>query len=242
MSDTNTPATTEEKSRILLVEDDVALQALTKYNLEKMGYTVSVASSGTEALDQAMSRRPDLIILDWMLPGGMSGVDVCRKLRSAENLTDVPVIMLTARAEEEDTIRGLENGADDYLVKPVSFPTLDARIRALLRRLTASYDQLRFEDILLDTTRHKVERAGRRLQLGPTEYRLLEFFMRAPGRVFSREHILRSIWGENIHVEIRTVDVHIRRLRRELNAPGEYDPIRTVRSAGYALEVEGSST
>jgi two-component system phosphate regulon response regulator PhoB len=150
--------------------------------------------------------------------------------------------MLTARAEEEDTIRGLENGADDYLVKPVSFPTLDARIRALLRRLTASYDQLRFEDILLDTTRHKVERAGRRLQLGPTEYRLLEFFMRAPGRVFSREHILRSIWGENIHVEIRTVDVHIRRLRRELNAPGEYDPIRTVRSAGYALEIEGTST
>ena len=149
--------------------------------------------------------------------------------------------MLTARTDEAGSISGLETGADDYLVKPVSFATLDARIRALLRRLNVSYDHLRFDDITLDTTRHHVERSGRRVQLGPTEYRLLEFLLRAPGRVFSREQILHAIWGRNIHVELRTVDVHIRRLRRELNAPGEKDPIRTVRSAGYALEYSTDS-
>ncbi|WP_198945850.1 response regulator [Acetobacter sp. DsW_063] len=223
-------------ARLLVVEDDPSLQVMMRYNLEKLGYAVDVASDGAAALNAVSAARPDLVLLDWMLPGGMSGLDVCRRLRALPGDNAIPVIMLTARSEETDAISGLENGADDYLTKPCSIATLDARIKAMLRRMNVTYDELRFEDIVLDPTKHRVERSGRKIQLGPTEYRLLEFFMRRPGRVFSREDILKAIWGENIHVEIRTVDVHIRRLRREINAPGEADLIRTVRSAGYALD------
>ncbi|GBR00438.1 response regulator [Acetobacter oeni] len=223
-------------ARILLVEDDPSLQVMVRYNLEKAGYVVETAGDGARALDLAVSFRPALVLLDWMLPGSLSGIDVCRRLRELPGSRDVPVIMLTARSEEADAIRGLENGADDYLTKPCSMATLEARIRAMLRRVAGPSDVLEFDDIALDLVRHRVERGGRTLQLGPTEFRLLEFFMRRPGRVFSREDILKAIWGENIHVEVRTVDVHIRRLRKEINAPDERDLIRTVRSAGYALD------
>lgn len=224
-------------ARILLVEDDPALRIMVSYNLEKSGYTVGTAESGEEALEQMSSFRPSLVLLDWMLPGALSGMEVCRKLRAQSATRDIPIIMLTARSEEADAIRGLENGADDYLTKPCSMATLEVRIRALLRRTAGSADELLvFDDLRLDLVRHRAERAGRQLSLGPTEFRLLEFFMRQPGRVFSRDDILKAIWGAGIHVELRTVDVHIRRLRKEINAPGEKDLIRTVRSAGYAFD------
>lgn len=222
--------------RLLLVEDDASLQIMMRYNLEKLGYVVETAENGLAALALVSTFRPNLVLLDWMLPGSLSGLDVCRRLRALPESAELPIIMLTARSEEADTIRGLQTGADDYLSKPCSIPALDARIKAMLRRLNVTQDVLRFEDISIDLVKHRVERGGRTLQLGPTEFRLLEFFMRRPGRVFSREEILKSIWGESIHVEIRTVDVHIRRLRKELNDPGERDLIRTVRSAGYALD------
>ncbi|MCE0744449.1 phosphate regulon transcriptional regulator PhoB [Acetobacter sicerae] len=225
--------------RILVVEDDPALQVMLRYNLEKQGYRVEVAGDSESAQAAFSSFRPALVLLDWMLPGGASGLDLCRRFRASPGGHELPIIMLTARSEEADSIRGLETGADDYLTKPVSMATLEARIRALLRRTQAPAETLAFEDIVLDLVKHRVERGGRSVQLGPTEFRLLEFFMRRPGRVFSREEILRSIWGENIHVEIRTVDVHIRRLRKEINGPDEKDLIRTVRSAGYALDSEG---
>lgn len=225
--------------RLLVVEDDPSLQVMLRYNLEKQGYRVEVADDGETALTAISGFRPSLVLLDWMLPGNLSGIDVCRRLRGMPGGHELPVIMLTARSEEADAIRGLETGADDYLTKPVSMATLEARIRALLRRAQGPSELLHFEDIVLDLVKHRVDRGGRSVQLGPTEFRLLEFFMRRPGRVFSREEILRSIWGENIHVEIRTVDVHIRRLRKEINGPGELDLIRTVRSAGYALDNEG---
>ncbi|AQS83701.1 MAG: phosphate regulon transcriptional regulator PhoB [Acetobacter aceti] len=225
--------------RILVVEDDPALQVMLRYNLEKQGYRVEVAGDGESAQTAFSSFRPALVLLDWMLPGGVTGLDLCRRFRAAPGGHELPIIMLTARAEETDAIRGLETGADDYLTKPVSMATLEARMRALLRRTQTPAEMLAFEDIVLDLVKHRVERGGRSVQLGPTEFRLLEFFMRRPGRVFSREEILRSIWGENIHVEIRTVDVHIRRLRKEINGPDEKDLIRTVRSAGYALDSEG---
>jgi two-component system phosphate regulon response regulator PhoB len=222
--------------RVLVVEDDASLQVMMRYNLEKQGYLVEVVGDGETALAAVASFRPSLVLLDWMLPGNLSGIDICRRLRAMPGGHELPVIMLTARSEEGDAIRGLETGADDYLTKPVSMATLEARMKALLRRSQGPSELLQFEDIVLDLVKHRVERGGRPLQLGPTEFRLLEFFMRRPGRVFSREDILRSIWGENIHVEIRTVDVHIRRLRKEINSPGERDLIRTVRSAGYALD------
>lgn len=226
--------------RVLVVEDDPSLQVMLRYNLEKMGFQVEVAADGATAIDLLGSYRPALVLLDWMLPGGLSGLDICRRLRAMPGGGDIPVIMMTARSEEADSIRGLGTGADDYLVKPVSMASLEARIRALLRRAGGSTveDVLRFEDISLDLVKHRVTRGDRTLQLGPTEFRLLEFFLRRPGRVFSREEILRSIWGENIHVEVRTVDVHIRRLRKEINGAGDKDFIRTVRSAGYALDNE----
>lgn len=213
--------------RILVVEDDPALQVMLRYNLEKQGYRVEVAGDGESAQTAFSSFRPALVLLDWMLPGGVTGLDLCRRFRAAPGGHELPIIMLTARAEETDAIRGLETGADDYLTKPVSMATLEARMRALLRRTQTPAEMLAFEDIVLDLVKHRVERGGRSVQLGPTEFRLLEFFMRRPGRVFSREEILRSIWGENIHVEIRTVDVHIRRLRKEINGPDEKDLIRT---------------
>lgn len=222
-------------ARVLVVEDDPAIQLMLRYNLEKRGYEVTAVSDGETALQALEQARPDAAVLDWMLPG-LSGLELCRRIRATPRLRDLPVIMLTARSDEQDSIRGLDGGADDYIVKPCSVETLDARLRALLRRTQVSYDLLTFADLRLDPETHRVERAGRLVTLGPTEFRLLEFFMRNPKRVFSREDLLQRIWGENMHVELRTIDVHIRRLRRAVNADDEADYIRTVRSAGYSLD------
>ena len=222
-------------ARVLVVEDDPAIQLMLRYNLEKRGYEVTAVSDGEAALQALEQARPDAAVLDWMLPG-LSGLELCRRIRATPRLRDLPVIMLTARSDEQDSIRGLDGGADDYIVKPCSVETLDARLRALLRRTQVSYDLLTFADLRLDPETHRVERAGRLVTLGPTEFRLLEFFMRNPKRVFSREDLLQRIWGENMHVELRTIDVHIRRLRRAVNADDEADYIRTVRSAGYSLD------
>jgi two-component system, OmpR family, phosphate regulon response regulator PhoB len=230
-----TTAAARAQGLVLVVEDDPALRVMLRYNLEKLGYRAEVAEDGEEALAALDRGRPDVVLLDWMLPG-ISGLDVCRAIRERPNLRDVPVIMLTARTEEQDTIRGLDTGADDYLTKPCSIEALDARLRALLRRATTTYEVLTFETVRLDPETHRAERGGRRLALGPTEFKLLDFFMRNPRRVFSREDLLRRIWGGNIHVELRTIDVHIRRLRKALNGPGEADIVRTVRAAGYALD------
>lgn len=223
------------KGLILVVEDDPALSLMMRYNLEQRGYRVEMKSDAESALDFLETTRPDAAVLDWMLPG-LSGLDLCRRIRSNPALRDLPVLLLTARSEEQDAIRGLDTGADDYLIKPCSVDTLDARLRALLRRHQSSYDVLTFADITLDPETHRVERGGRLLSLGPTEYRLLDLLIRNPRKVFSREDLLRRIWGQNIHVEIRTIDVHIRRLRKAINGPGEADLVRTVRAAGYALD------
>lgn len=220
---------------ILVVEDDEALLMMLRYNLEKLGYEVGAAEDGPEALARVAARRPDLMVLDWMLPG-LSGLDVCRRLRDQEATRTLPIIMLTARAGEADNIRGLDTGADDYVTKPCSIEALQARIRALLRRAPPADNLLRFADVTLDTVAHRAERNGRTLTLGPTEYRILEFFLRHPRQVFSREDLLQRVWERGVHVELRTVDVHIRRLRLILNGPGEADIIRTVRAAGYALD------
>lgn len=234
------PSLARAKGRVLLVEDDPALLLMTCYNLEQRGYRVETAEDGEAALLALETARPDAVVLDWMLPG-LSGLDVCRRIRANPALRDVPVLLLTARSAEQDAIRGLDTGADDYLMKPCSIDTLDARLRALLRRHQSSYDRLSFADITLDPETHRVERAGRMLSLGPTEYRLLDLLIRNPRKVFSREDLLRRIWGQNIHVEIRTIDVHIRRLRKAINGPGEVDLVRTVRAAGYALD-DGPTT
>lgn len=227
------------KPYVLIVEDEAALVTLLRYNLEKQGFRVEDVGDGGEALARIAEEPPDLLLLDWMLPT-ISGIEVCRQLRRRPATRTLPVIMLTARTEEQDTVRGLNTGADDYITKPFSTEALIARIRALLRRSGAvpQKNKLSFHDISLDTASHRVVRNDRVLHLGPTEFRLLEFFLRNPKRVFSREDVLNSVWGREIHVELRTVDVHIRRLRRAINAPGEIDIIRTVRAAGYALDVE----
>ncbi|AQS91428.1 MULTISPECIES: response regulator [Gluconobacter] len=234
------PSPARAKGLVLLVEDDPALLLMTCYNLEQRGYRVETAEDGEAALLALETSRPDAVVLDWMLPG-LSGLDVCRRIRANPALRDVPVLLLTARSAEQDAIRGLDTGADDYLMKPCSVDTLDARLRALLRRHQSSYDRLSFADITLDPETHRVERGGRMLSLGPTEYRLLDLLIRNPRKVFSREDLLRRIWGQNIHVEIRTIDVHIRRLRKAINGPGEVDLVRTVRAAGYALD-DGPTT
>src|SRR6185503_15115628 len=194
---------------------------------------------GEEAMIALEERQPDVVVLDWMLPK-ISGVEVCRRLRNRRETRNIPIIMLTARGEETDRIRGLETGADDYIVKPFSMAELMARIRAVLRRIRPGLaaDQLQHGEILLDRVAHRVLRKGREVHLGPTEYRLLEHLMQYPGRVFSREQLLDAVWGSDVYVETRTVDVHIGRLRKALNEPSEEDPIRTVRSAGYALDLE----
>ncbi|GBR51101.1 phosphate regulon response regulator PhoB [Neokomagataea thailandica NBRC 106555] len=227
--------TLRAKGLILVVEDDPALSLMMRYNLEQRGYRVEMAGDAETALEFLATSRPDAAVLDWMLPG-LSGLDLCRRIRSNPALRDLPVLLLTARSEEQDAIRGLDTGADDYLIKPCSIDTLDARLRALLRRHQSSYDVLTFADITLDPETHRVERGGRLLSLGPTEYRLLDLLIRNPRKVFSREDLLRRIWGQNIHVEIRTIDVHIRRLRKAINGPNEIDLVRTVRAAGYALD------
>ena len=227
------------KPTILVVEDEAPLLTLLRYNLEKQGFKVDEAGDGEEALLRVAEGRPDLVLLDWMLPA-LSGIEVCRQLRRRPGTRDLPIIMVTARTEDQDAVRALDTGADDYISKPFAMDSLMARIRALLRRsgAVATRGVLSWRDLLLDQDAHRVSRAGRPLHLGPTEYRLLEFLMQHPGRVFSREQVLDAVWGRDIHVEPRTVDVHIRRLRKAVNGPGEVDVIRTVRSAGYALDLE----
>ncbi|WP_035446905.1 phosphate regulon transcriptional regulator PhoB [Asaia prunellae] len=222
--------------KIVVVEDDPSLQLMIRYNLDKLGYDVSAFPEAELAWEHISRARPDAVVLDWMLPG-MSGLDLCRRIRGTASLHDLPVLMLTARADEQDSIRGLDSGADDYIAKPCSIEALDARLRALLRRTQpVKQNVLNFADLQLDLTTHRAERNGRSLTLGPTEFRLLEFLMRHPRRVFSREDLLQKVWGSNVHVELRTIDVHIRRLRRALNLDEEMDYVRTVRSAGYALD------
>jgi two-component system, OmpR family, phosphate regulon response regulator PhoB len=225
------------KTRILLIEDDENITELVRYNIEREGYLFSAVADGEEGLMQAIEQQPDVILLDWMLPN-ISGLEICRQLRRKTETANVPIIMLTARADEPDRIRGLETGADDYMVKPFSPKELVVRIRAVLRRVRPALasDALFFEDIKLDNVSHRVTRAEVPIQLGPTEYRLLRHFMENTGRVFSREQLLDNVWGRDVYVEPRTVDVHIRRLRKALNAGNKPDLIRTVRSAGYSLD------
>ncbi|MCX8231240.1 MAG: phosphate regulon transcriptional regulator PhoB [Alphaproteobacteria bacterium] len=227
------------KPHILVVEDEPPLVEVLRYNLEKEGYLVDVAEDGAVALEKVHHRTPDLIILDWMLPE-LSGIDVCRRLRADPDTKDVPVIMLTARGEEADRVKGLASGADDYVVKPFSTAELLARVRAVLRRSTTSAldETLTYRDLTFDMAAHRVLRGERTVHLGPTEFRLLGVLLKRPGRVFSREQLLDLAWGRDIYLEARTIDVHIRRLRKQLNAPGEVDLIRTVRGAGYALDDE----
>jgi two-component system phosphate regulon response regulator PhoB len=227
------------KPYILVVEDEAPLLEVLRYNLEKEGYLVDVAEDGAVALDKVQRNTPDLIILDWMLPE-LSGVEVCRQLRAERDTKEVPVIMLTARGEEADRLKGLASGADDYVVKPFSPAELLARVRAVLRRSTASApdETLTYRDLKLDMASHKVMRGGRAVNLGPSEFRLLRVLLKRPGRVFSREQLLDLAWGRDVYLEVRNIDVHIRRLRKQLNAPGEADLIRTVRGAGYALDGE----
>ncbi|AUN30224.1 phosphate regulon transcriptional regulator PhoB [Niveispirillum cyanobacteriorum] len=225
------------KPLILVVEDEADLVTLLSYNLEREGFRVITAGDGEEALLLADERSPHLILLDWMLPL-MSGLEVCRQLRRNPKTRETPVIMLTARGEEADKVRGLNSGADDYLSKPFSPTELVARIRAVLRRASPGLAEelLRFSDISMDLAAHRVRRGCRDIHLGPKEFALLRHFMQHPGRVFSREQLLDIVWGHDVYVELRTVDVHIRRLRKALNETEEQDVIRTVRSAGYALD------
>ncbi len=226
-------------ANILVVEDEDALATLLQYNLEKEGYRVTLAGDGEEAMTLAAEQAPDLVVLDWMLPK-VSGIEVCRRLRARGETRNLPIIMLTARGEETDRIRGLDTGADDYVVKPISMTELAARIRAVLRRIRPGLaeDVIRHGDIVMDRVAHRVKRQAREVHLGPTEFRLLDYLMQHPRRVFSREQLLDAVWGADIYVEVRTVDVHIGRLRKALTGGGETDPVRTVRSAGYSLDME----
>ena len=225
---------------VLVVEDEESLATLLQYNLDKEGFAITVCGDGEEALLLIDEKQPDLVILDWMLPS-VSGIEVCRRLRQRPETRNLPIIMLTARGEESDRIRGLDTGADDYLVKPFSMVELSARARAVLRRIRPGLaeDRVRRGDIVIDRVAHRVKRGTEEVHLGPTEFRLLDYFMQHPGRVFSREQLLNAVWGSDIYVETRTVDVHIGRLRRALKCALEGDPIRTVRSAGYSLDVAG---
>jgi two-component system phosphate regulon response regulator PhoB len=224
--------------RVLVVDDEAPIVALLRYNLEKAGFDVDEAADGQEALVLCAERAPDLVVLDWMLPS-VSGVEVCRRLRRSPQHRNLPIIMLTARGEEADRVRGLDAGADDYVTKPFSPAELIARIRAVLRRIRPALaaEALSYADLHMDLVGHRVTRNGRPIRLGPREYNLLRHLLEHPGRVFSREQLLNSVWGQDIFVEPRTVDVHIRRLRKVINGSGESDLIRTVRAAGYALDV-----
>src|SRR5438874_3486350 len=227
-------------ARILVVEDEEALTTLLRYNLDAEGYEVETVGRGDDADTRLKERVPDLIVLDWMLPG-LSGIELCRRLRARPETRQLPIIMLTARGEESERIRGLATGADDYIVKPFSVPELLARIRALLRRARPERvaTQLAAGDLELDRETRRVSRSGREVHLGPTEFRLLEFLMQSPGRVFSREQLLDGVWGRDVYIDERTVDVHVGRLRRALNAfhrGRAADPIRTVRGGGYAFD------
>lgn len=221
---------------VLVVEDDESLAMLLQYNLDADGFRVDVVSRAEEAEVQIAEAMPDILVLDWMLPG-ISGLELCRRLRASRETRNLPVIMLTARTADEDKVRGLETGADDYLSKPFKAPELTARIKAILRRSAPNRlaDILEVGDVVLDREAHRVLRSGREVRLGPTEFRLLEFFLESPGRVFSRTQLLDGVWGRDVYVDERTVDVHIGRLRKALIRGKEKDPIRTVRGSGYAL-------
>jgi two-component system phosphate regulon response regulator PhoB len=224
-------------ARILIVEDEEPLTMLLRYNLEAAGYAVDSAARGDEAELKLRESTPDLVVLDWMLPA-ISGIEICRRLRAQPATAKLPIIMLTARGEESERVRGLTTGADDYVVKPFSVSELLARINALLRRAKPERVAavLRAGDIELDRERRRVFRGGREITLGPTEFRLLEYLIQTPGRVFSREQLLNGVWGHDVYIEDRTVDVHIGRLRKALSPSGERDPIRTVRGSGYAFD------
>lgn len=223
--------------KVLVVEDEEALSLLLRYNLEAKDYDVDVVGRGDEAEIYLQETVPDLLILDWMLPG-ISGIELCRRLRSREATRQLPIIMLTARGEEAERLRGFEEGADDYVVKPFSVLELMARVQAMLRRAKPEIvsTTLRSGDIELDREIHRIYRGGREIHLGPTEFRLLEFLMHRPGRVFSREQLLDGVWGRDVYVDERTVDVHVGRLRKAINKSRMKDPIRTVRGAGYAFD------
>jgi two-component system, OmpR family, phosphate regulon response regulator PhoB len=227
------------KPRVLIVEDEEAQAEVLRYNFDREGFDPVVAYDGDEALLAVEEQQPDLVLLDWMLPG-LSGINVCQRLRSRNETRGIPIIMLTARGEEFDRVRGLDNGADDYITKPFSPIELIARVRAVLRRTRPmlSEERLVSGDLMMDVGTHRVSRGGRAIHLGPTEFRLLRLFMERPDRVFTREQLLDKVWGRDIHVEVRTVDVHIRRLRKALGAHGDDDIIRTVRGTGYALDAD----
>ena len=227
------------KPQVLLVEDEEALLTMLRYNLEKEGFEVTIATNGEEALVAIDERRPDVVLLDWMLPL-VSGIEVCRQLRRGTDTRDLPIIMLTARGEEGDKIRALNAGADDYITKPFSPSELIARLNALLRRSRPALaaDSLTYGDVVMDLAAHRVSRRGRPISLRPTEFRLLQFLLEHPSRVYSREQLLNAVWTPDTYIEPRTVDVHIRRLRKALNAGGLPDIIRTVRASGYSLEDE----
>ena len=229
--------TLANKPLVLVVEDEPPLVTLLRYNLERAGFRVIEAGDGEEALVLCREERPDIVLLDWMLPH-ISGLEVCRRLRRAQETRKVPIILLTARGEENDKVRGLDSGADVYITKPFSPAELISRLRAVLRRAEAAMasEVLQFEDLTVNLAVHRVMRAGREVRLGPTEFRLLRYLLEHQGRVFSREQLLDAVWGRDVHVEPRTVDVHIRRLRKALNGEKEHNLIRTVRSAGYALD------
>jgi len=227
------------KPYVLIAEDESAVSELLQYNLKREDYEVAIANDGEEALLMIDERAPDLLLLDWMLPK-VSGIEVCRRVRSGGVNPNLPIIMLTARGEESDRIRGLDTGADDYVTKPFSTTELMARVRAVLRRIRPGLrdDKVIVGDIEIDRVEHRVMRNGNDIHLGPTEFRLLDYFMQHPGRVFSREQLLDTVWGSDVYVELRTVDVHVGRLRKALRQGGGDDPIRTVRSAGYALRAD----
>jgi len=221
----------------MIVEDEEPLTMLLRYNLESEGYDVESVARGDEAETRLRERVPDLLLLDWMLPG-ISGIELCRRLRAREETERLPIIMLTARGEEGERVRGLATGADDYVVKPFSVPELLARVRSLLRRAKPEHiaSLLKAGDIELDRETRRVRRSGRELDLGPTEFRLLEFLMQTPGRVFTREQLLNGVWGHDVYIDERTVDVHVGRLRKVINRGRKSDPIRTVRGSGYSFD------
>jgi len=228
---------------ILIVEDEADVSVMLRYNLEAEGFRVLTALTGDEAATLTRETVPDIILLDWMLPG-LSGIELCRRWRAREETASTPIIMLTARGEEDERIRGLSTGADDYVVKPFSIPELLARVNALLRRSNPQLASavMKAGDLELDRTSHRVRRGGREVHLGPTEYRLLEYLMRNPGRVYSREQLLDGVWGTDVFVDERTVDVHVGRLRKAINRGRSADPIRTVRGAGYAFDERFAAT
>ena len=222
--------------KIFIIEDEPSIIQLVQHNLEKNGFIVSSSLNGNDGLKELKKFQPDLLLLDWMLPD-LSGIEICKNIRKANNFKNLPVIMLTAKGEEEDKIKGLDSGVDDYLTKPFSFNELMARIKAVLRRSNPNTvsDNLKFDDLMLDRIEKRVFRDGQEIKLGPTEFRLLEFFLTNPKRVYSRDQILESVWPNNVNVESRTIDVHIRRLRQSVNLKNKKELIRTVRSSGYSL-------